>query len=129
MKRPPRKHMPLKVKLAAALFCLGLDPDDVDWHHEPPLGLRPIDPITGDTDPPANNPKHIIPMARAGHKARTPADVTAIAKVKRVSRKHEAFRQRLLAAEPHPEGKKRAWPKRKMCGRAKTACSAQKKRV
>ena len=102
--RPKRKAIPLGVKLAAALIALGMDPDDVEWDHDPAIGMRPINPETGDTIPPANDPRAIVPRLGAAHKAKTfgdhrplSGDVSQIAKIKRVDRKHEEFRQRLLA--------------------------------
>src|ERR1700749_4999245 len=96
--------MPLKVKLQAALIALGLDPDDVDFDHVPPLVMRPINPETGDTIPPANDPRYIVPLSRAVHRAKTfgdhvplSGDVSKIAKMKRVGTKETEFRARLLA--------------------------------
>lgn len=101
---PTRKSIPLSVKVQAALIALGIDPSAVDWHHEPPLAMRPVNPKTGDTEPPANDPRHIVPLARADHKARTfgthvplSGDVQKIKKLRRVEKKAEAFRARLLA--------------------------------
>lgn len=109
MKRPA---MPLSVKLAAALLALGIDPDAVDWHHEPPLGIRPFDPATGKWTPDANDPRHIVPMARADHKARTPADQSRVAKTTRQEKKEAAFRQRLLGTKQEKRPWKRKWKSR-----------------
>ena len=87
-----RPHMGLRVQRDACLWALGIDPNDVDFHHDPILAARPIDPLTGDTIPAANDPKHITPMLRADHKARTPADIKTVAKVKRLEAKEAAFR-------------------------------------
>lgn len=117
-----RPHMPLSVKLASALIALGLEPEDTNFDHSPALAMRPIDPETGDTIPPANDPRFIVPMSRADHKAKTfgnatplSGDVSKIAKLDRVEAKAAAFRARLLAketgADPPPKGK-RPWPKR-----------------
>lgn len=126
MKRP---HMPLRIKLAAALHALGLDPDDVQFDHSPALGMRPINPETGDTEPPANDWHFIVPLAGASHKAKTfgdhrplSGDVSQIAKTKRVDKAETEFRRRLLAkatGELAPETKRkrsipgRPWPKRR----------------
>ena len=125
MKRP---GMPLGVKLRAALYALGLDPDDVDFDHNPPLAMRPIDPVTGDTVPPANDPRYIVPLARAGHKAKTfgssvplSSDISKIAKLKRVEKGEAEFRARLLAkdaGDPVTIKKGRSWPKRPFGRRA-----------
>ncbi len=117
-----RKHRPVSVERDAALWALGIDPADVEWHHEPPLAMRPIDPATGLYAPDENDPRHIIPMARVDHRARTPKDVSAVAKVKRVTRRHDEFRQRLLAKDagrkaPETKPKRkihsRPWPKKR----------------
>ena len=130
MIRVKRKSIPLSVKLDAALLALGLDPKAVDWHHEPPLAMRPFNPETGDTQPPQNDPRHIVPLARADHKARTignhgplSGDVSKIAKLKRIERKRQAhlsaladddsvrdggaFKRRYKATIPN-----RPWPKK-----------------
>ena len=117
-----RPHMSLRVQRDAALWVLGLDPSNVDFHHDPLLAARPIDPETGDTIPPANDPRHITPMAREAHKARTPKDIRTVAKVKRLEKKEAAFRARLEATfrecfdpPPRPKFKRRIparpWPK------------------
>ena len=126
MKRP---HMPLAVKLEAALRALDLDPDDVDFDHVPSLAMRPVDPISGDTIPPANDARYIVPLARAAHKAKTfgshvplSSDVAQIAKLKRVEKSTADFRARLLAkdaGEPPPVKKGKAWPKRAFGARPK----------
>ena len=117
-----RPHMSLRVQRDAALWALGLDPANVDFHHDPLLAARPIDPGTGDTIPPANDPRHITPMAREAHKARTPNDIKTVAKVKRLEKKEKEFRARLEATfrecfdpPPRPKPKRRIparpWPK------------------
>ena len=112
-----RRHMPLSVKIDAALYALGLDPKDVQWDHSPALGMRPINPKTGDTIPPQNDPKFIVPRSKESHKQKTfgdsrplSGDVSVIAKLKDVERKEAEFRERLLAKG-----------KRKKSARAKSA--------
>lgn len=117
-----RRHMPLMVKLEAALRALGLDPKDVEWQHEPPIAMRVWVPERGDYDPPENDPRYIRPMPKAEHREVTAKrDIPAIAKTKRLSRKHEELRRRMLEpdAEPEPPGKRgkrkipsRPFPKR-----------------
>lgn len=114
-----RRHMPLLVKLEAALRALGLEPKDVEWDHSPPLAYRVWVPEKNDYDPPENDPRYIRPISKAEHreisaKVHTPG----AAKTKRLSRKQEEFRQRMLAkGSPEPvEGeisrqKKRKFPK------------------
>lgn len=120
--------MSLAVKLAAALHALGLDPGDVDFDHFPSLAMRPVDPETGDTIPPANDARYIVPMARAEHKSKTfgdsrplSGDISLIRKLTRVEAKQAAFRARLLAKDtgddPPPQKRRRAWPARKFARR------------
>lgn len=111
--------MPLAVKLAAALHALGLDPSAVDFDHDPALGLRPRDPETGDTIPPANDWRHIVPRDRRAHHDKTfgthvplSGDVSKIAKVKRLSAEQEAFRARLLTKGSDAPARPSSWPKR-----------------
>lgn len=121
----PRRHMSLQVKLDAALIALGLDPADVDWDHAPSLAMRPVDESTGDTIPPSNDPRYIVPRARAAHRAKTfgdgsplSGDVQKIRKMQRVEKDYAAFRARVLAkviGEPPAPKSKRAWPKRRFC--------------
>jgi hypothetical protein len=95
-----RPHMPLRVKLDAALIALGLDPASVELHHQPPLSLRPYDEATGKWTPDANDPRYIVPMGKALHRERTAAiDIPASAKTRRVTKKHEAFRAVILAKQ------------------------------
>ena len=101
--------MPLRVKVAAALHALNLDPADVQWDHDPPLQLRVWDEKTKDTIPPANDPKHIVPRAAAAHRAKTngPAtkaraqgDKTEIAKTRRLAERQAALRQSIDTKKP-----------------------------
>ena len=118
--KPKRPYMPLAVKLAACLHLLGIDPDNVEFDHDPSLGMRPRDPETGDWIPPANDPRHIVPRSADGHKLKTfgdhvplSGDVSKIAKLDRIEKEQAAFRARLLAKETgEPVVKRKAWPKR-----------------
>lgn len=93
-----RPHMSLKVQRDAALIAIGLDPENVEWNHSPPLAMRLWDDATGDTIPPANDPRHIVPMATADHREQTAkVDIPRIAKMRRISKSETAFRARLLA--------------------------------
>ena len=94
-----RPHMPMAVKLNAALIALGLDPASVEWHHEPGLALRPYDAATGKWTPDANDPRHIVPMGRAAHRERTPRDITAAAKTKRLTKGQELFIALMLSKD------------------------------
>ena len=95
--KPERPHMPISVQRDAALIALGLEPGNVDWHHEPALGIRPYDPETGKWTPDANDPKHIVPLAKDAHKGRYSGDRKAIDKTRRNGEAEEAFRRKLLA--------------------------------
>lgn len=116
--RPPNKTE----KLEAALRAAGFKPDDrIEWDHDPPLHLRVWIPERGDTDPPANDPAHLVPRSKQAHREKTARqDVPAIAKTRRLAREQEDFRRRMLAkagseeaVEPEPKTKrKRAWPSR-----------------
>lgn len=95
-----RKHISLKVKLAAALLKLGHVPfsqaqrmtaDQIialyDFNH------HPIPHAQGGPDEPWN----LDPMLRPEHREVTAKkDIPQISKTKRISKEHEAFRQRLL---------------------------------
>jgi hypothetical protein len=119
-----RKHIPLMVKLHAALYQLGFEPHEVELDHDPALALRPIDPETGDTIPPANDPKALIWRPKAEHREKTfgrggekrittaGGDIHAIAKARRLSKEHEEFRRRLTEKPPREERPKSKWPKR-----------------
>lgn len=98
MTRPPatpppgrrRKHRPLVVDIAACLYRLGIDPNETwEMQHEPPLALRPFDPVTNDYDPPENDYRHLVPMQKAVHAQVTKeVDRPAIDKTRRVAKKH-----------------------------------------
>lgn len=138
-----RKAIPDRVKLIATLRAFGLEIDQVQYDHTPPLALREWDPEKGDTIPPANDPMHIQMLRLSDHREKTfgrggekristaGSDIHAIAKVRRLSRKEEAFRNRLLErdaptaylpADHEDRGARRAkpaWPKRPFPSRRK----------
>lgn len=119
-----RPNMPTKVKLEAALRALGLTLETVNWDHDPPIQMRVWVPEKGDTEPPANDPAHIVPRRRDDHrrktsggatKARAQGDVTEIAKTKRLAESQEEFRRRLLAKEPGDKPERQSkWPSRSL---------------
>ncbi|WP_336801650.1 hypothetical protein [Kaistia sp. MMO-174] len=137
-----RKAIPDRVKLHAALRRLGLKIEQVNFDHDPPLALRPVDPDTGDTIPPANDPDHIFLVTIDEHREKTfgkggakrattaGSDIHRIAKTKRLERARseresaaEDFRRRLLAREhdepkPTPQ-RKSTWPTRPFPSRKK----------
>lgn len=112
-----RKGMSLSVKLEAALRALGMEPKTVEFQHDPPLGVRIWVPERNDYDPPENDPRYIVPMAKEDHREVTAKrDIPAIAKTKRLSKTHEEFRQKMLAKDSGdvpPETKKSRWGGRK----------------
>lgn len=118
--KSPRKAIPIGVRLAACLDMLGLLGIELDWDHNPALALREIDPVTGDTIPSANDPRYIRPMLREDHRMKTfgskattaGSDIHAIARVKRLARKQEEFRQRILEKLPKEDRPPSKWPKR-----------------
>jgi hypothetical protein len=94
-----RPHMPLSVKLRAAILQLGLDPARVDFDHNPALGLREFNEETKAYTPDANDPRFITVLDRGEeHRSKTsgtPAtsagsDVHRIAKSKRLAKAQAA---------------------------------------
>lgn len=120
-----RPHMPLSVKLQAAILQLGLDPDAVDFDHDPALGLRVFDEATRTYTPDANDPKFITVRARSGdHKVKTfgngattaGSDIHRIAKTKRLETARAALEQAMNAkvfggAPAEKPMRKIQWPK------------------
>lgn len=120
-----RKPIPDRVKLLAALRRFGLSIGEVQFDHNPALALRPINKLTGDTIPPANDPEHIDMLLLGEHKAKTfgpggekrittaGSDIGNIAKVRRLTKAQEESRRRMLAkAEGQEPERKTKWPKR-----------------
>ena len=124
-----RKAIPDRVKLIAALASFGLRIEQVQFDHSPPLGLREWDDEAGDYRPAANDPLYIQMLILEEHRTKTfgrpstvaDGDVHKIAKTKRLARKHQEFRDRLLR-KPIDEAKteKRSrWGSRPFPKRAK----------
>lgn len=117
-----RPHMPMRVKLEAALRALGLTLETVDFDHCPALQQRVWNPVAKDTQPAANDPAFIVPRSREDHrdktsggktKARAQGDVTEIARTKNLAESQAAFRRRMLAKEPGVEPERKSkWPSR-----------------
>ncbi|MCO5730147.1 hypothetical protein [Rhizobium sp. SSA_523] len=125
--RPKRKAIPDRVKLIAALRRIGLTITEVQFDHNPALELRPVNPHTGDTIPPANDPDHIDMLLLVEHKEKTfgrggekrattaDSDIGRIAKVRRLTKKQEEMRQRMLArSQGEKPANKSRWPKRRL---------------
>lgn len=126
--RPKRKAIPDRVKLIAALRRMGLQITEVQFDHNPALELRPVNPNTGDTIPPANDPDHIDMLLLVEHKEKTfgrggekrittaGSDIGNIRKMQRLSDEQEEFRRRMLAkstGEEEPKSRPKSnWPSR-----------------
>jgi hypothetical protein len=127
-RRKVRKAIPDRVKLIAALRRFGLVIEQVQFDHFPALELRPINPHTGETIPPANDPEHIQMLLITEHKVKTfgpggekrittaGSDIGNIAKTRRLTKAQEESRRRMLAKAEGEDGettkRKTKWPKR-----------------
>ena len=122
-----RKHVPLKVKLAAALLALGhidyeesktMTADQIirryDFDHWPILHAL------GGKDAPWN----LRPMLRPDHREKSRKDTAAVAKVKRIIRKEQA-RPALYspARAPNGTGRPKTPAKRKIASRGFSGAS------
>lgn len=129
-----RKAIPDRVKVEVVLRQGGLCTtcgerlgklQEVEFDHVPALQLRCWDPEAKNTIPPANDVDHIFAKHIDCHAIKTHgskaskrgADVTEIARTRRISRDTEDFRKRILAKsdpdiELPPDRKKKRWPKR-----------------
>lgn len=125
-----RKAIPLSVKLAVALRMLGFRPEDeVQFDHDPALGLRPWNEETQDFVPPQLDPDAIVIKTKAAHRTKTSgrkgerrvtsygSDQHAIAKIDRVEKDEAAFRARLLAKDAAMAERRPVRPKRKIPSR------------
>ena len=107
-----RPHMGLAVKLRAAIRQLGLDPERVEFDHDPPIQARVWDPETGDTKPAANDPRYITIRSKVDHDEKTNRkDKPAIAKTKRLAEAQRAL------AEGEKKAKHLGRPKREIRSR------------
>lgn len=132
--RPPRRHIPLSVKLEACLILLGFPRErhrDIQWNHTPALGLRPVSADGKDYEPPQLDPAHLEPLLKGDHLTVTTGrrgesklsisgngDVSRIAKCDRLEADTVAFRQRMLArAGQAPDLEPDTKPRRRLQGR------------
>lgn len=109
-----RPHIPLKVKLESVLIHGPIFDSDgervceieaLDFDHQPPLMQRVWNEKAQDTEPPANDPRYLVPMARADHRKKTAKkDIPQIAKTKRLANDQEEFVRKILSRQC---GKKR----------------------
>lgn len=136
-----RKAIPDLVKLKVVLrqnsLCATCSErlgklEATQFDHVPAVHLRCWDPEAKDTIPPSNDVDSIFAKHVDCHAAKTfgskatkrGADVTEIARTRRISKGTEAFRQRILAkndpeAELPPDHRKTKWPKRSFPKRGK----------
>ena len=140
-----RRAIPLSVKIKVVLRCEGKcsacgqrlgELEDVEFDHVPALQLRGWDPVQQDTIPGCNDPAAIEAKHADCHAQKTSGrkgesklskvggDTSEIAKLRRLSRKAEEFRSKILAKDDPDETQKitaqkpkRAWPKRKFDNR------------
>lgn len=106
---PKRRAIPVSIKLAVCLRTLGVKESEIDWSHEPALGLRAIN--GADYDPPQHDPSCIEIRRKADHAHITfrdngtgRSDITTIAKVRRLTKEQEEFQRKVLS---RPCGAKR----------------------
>jgi hypothetical protein len=143
---PPgfRKAIPDKVKLEVVIqqhsLCTTCGERlgklaDTEFDHVPAVQLRCWDPEAKDTVPPSNDKTHIFAKHVDCHAAKTfgskaskrGADVTEIARTKRIAAETEDFRRRMLQKLIDPEvpvdeslkRPKKHWPKRSFARRGK----------
>jgi hypothetical protein len=119
----PRRKVPLRTQLHAALDQLGLDPATAELDHTPALGLRAINAALGDYDPPQLDPQYLRWRGKAEHRIKTSgtkatsagSDIHLIAHGKRLTREHEEFCRRILLKEPGRSARPPSrWTKRPM---------------
>lgn len=145
-----RKAIPDKVKLRVVIRQSGNCAtcrerlgklEDTQFDHVPAVQLRCWDPVAKDTTPPSNEEdcifaKHVDCHAEKtfGSKAtKRGADVTEIARTKRIAKDTEAFRRRMLAkSEPDnpietEKRPKKKWPSRPFDRRGKNGKSRQRR--
>lgn len=126
-----RKAPPIGVKLAASLLRLGFTLDEIqapgaiEWQHDPPLKERRWDDAAGDFDPPQHDPRFMLPMRKADHKAQTfgpggekrvhkrNSDISEPIRLDRLAQKHDAFKAMLAAPKKRKAERERSkWPSR-----------------
>jgi hypothetical protein len=125
-----RKAIPLSVKLAVALRMLGFTKEDqVQYDHDPALGLREWDEEKQDFIPAQLDPESIVIRTKPAHRTKTSgrkgeakvtsygSDAHAIAKIDRVQKDQAAFRGRLLAKDAGDRSPEQTRPKAKIPSR------------
>jgi hypothetical protein len=117
-----RKAPNLSTKLAAALLQIK-DSDGaplIDWEHAKLMSAEQINslfqwdhfPIRHEAGGPTE-PWNLVPRFIPEHRIKTSKiDIPQIAKIRRITKAEEEFRQRLLTPRPDREPRKSKWPKR-----------------
>lgn len=133
VKKPPRKYRPVHVERDAALNALGLLGKNIQYDHDPALGLRAFDPVTGLYDPDELDPRYLVPRLVDEHSIKTngshiplSGDKSKIAKLVRLETDPaggEEFRRKLLAKTPKDERPKSKWASRPFPKRGKNGDS------
>lgn len=112
-----RPHIPLAVQRDAAILQLGLDPATAELDHCPALSARKRT-EDGGYIPEANDPRFLQWLAPEAHKVKTfgrggtkrvttaGSDLHLAAKTRRLTKREEEFRRRVLAKEPRQEPKR-----------------------
>jgi hypothetical protein len=118
-----RKAPNLTTKLASALLQIKGDDGQplIEWEHAKQMSAEQIVslfqfdhyPIRHEAGGPAE-PWNLVPRFIPAHRDKTKKDVGEIAKIRRVSREHEEFVNRLLTPRDQRKPRKSKWPKRKM---------------
>jgi hypothetical protein len=144
MSEPPKGYrptIPMTTKFNVAMRQDGRCPrcgnklgewKDVQFDHDPALQLRAWSEDLQDTLPAANDVEFIRALHKDCHAEKTTGrrgesklskrggDISEVAKVRRITRKEEEFRKRLLTkgdAEPDSGEASSRWPRRKMQSR------------
>jgi len=119
-----RKEPTLAIKLAAALLQIrdAQGHPLIDWEHAKLLSAEQINslfqwdhyPIRVEAGGPTE-PWNLVPRFIMAHRIKTAkVDIPEIAKIKRVSKDHQDFVQRLLTPRQDREPRRSKWPKRPM---------------
>lgn len=121
---PTRRAISVGTKLAVALRKLGVKPSEIDWSHEPALGLRAINDAGTDYVPAQHDPDYIFIRSKPEHSKLTNkdngtgrSDKGAIAHVRHLTKDQEEFRRRLLAKGADAARPKSRWGSRKLQSR------------
>lgn len=114
-RKRPRKYIPLREQLAAALSMLLPQAQRDELRAAKVPAQRVISLFSPDHGilhamGGADVWWNLTPMLRAPHKDKSRRDTSIVAKVKRVSAAHEDFRRRVLTVEKQPRDQRSRWP-------------------